>query len=97
MRYTKLVTNNKLRSTTNMNSLEKEIQKHNELSKERGPFLASKSMRKSKSSNRQWVMPSYSKWIESTSDQSSDNSKIIQVLQVLQSIYQKLVIILLHA
>ena len=77
-----------------MNNLEKNMQIHNELSKERGPFLASKSMRKSKSSNQQWVIPSYSKWTESTSDQRFDNSKIIQVLQ---SIYQKLVIITLHA
>ena len=80
-----------------MNNLEKYMQIHNKLSKERGPFLASKSMRKSKSSNQQWVMPSYSKWIESTSEQRFDYSKIVQVLQVLQSIYQKIVIMHVHA
>ena len=68
MRYTKIVMNNKLSSTANMNSLEKDMQIQNKFCKERGTFLASKSMRKSKSSNQQWVMPSYSKWNESTSD-----------------------------
>ena len=80
-----------------MNNLEKDMQIHNKLSKEMGPFLTSKSIRNSKSSNQRWVMSSYSKWTESTSDQRPDNSKIIQVLQVLQSIYQKLVSINLHA
>ena len=37
--------NNKLTSTTNINNLEKDMQMHNKLSKERGPFLASKSMK----------------------------------------------------
>ena len=86
--------NNKLSSYNRYEQLDKIDANTNKLSKERGSFLASKSMRKSKSSNQQWVMPSYSKWTKSTSDYRSNNSKIIQVLQC---IYQKLVIIYVHA
>ena len=73
------------------------MQIHNELSKERGPFLASKSMKTQDLVINDMLCLHIQIWNESTNDQRSDNSKILHVLQVLQSMNQKLLIITLHA
>ena len=70
------------------------MQIHNELSKERGPFRASKSMKTQDLVINDRLFLHIQIWIESTNGQRYDNFKIIQVLQ---SINQKLVIITLHA
>ena len=73
------------------------MQIHNELHKERGSFLASKSMKTQNLVINGRFCLHIQIWNESTNDQRYDNSKILQVHQVLQYINQKLAIITLHA